>query len=85
MNLGPQFCGGEQCYNTSAMVAYTQQLVSIIKAADPVRPISSGFSAGRGSDWHQEHCPAGTGPYPSGSACSGGYWALDSEEQVLIR
>ena len=60
----------------------TVTLVSIIKAADPVRPISSGFSAGRGSEWHQEHCPAGTGPYPSGSACSGGYWALDSEEQV---
>jgi hypothetical protein len=81
VNLGPEWCGGEQCYNTAQMVSYTERLASIIKAADAVRPISSGYSAGRGSEWHQEHCPAGQ-PHSSG-ACSSGYWGLDTEEQWL--
>lgn len=44
-------------------------------------PDLSGFSAGRGSEWHQEHCPA-SGPckVPGGT---GGYWGLDTEEQWL--
>jgi hypothetical protein len=82
VNLGPEWCGGEQCYNTTQMVAYTERLVHIIKTADAARPISSGYSAGRSSEWHQEHCPSGQ-PHHPGGPCSSGYWGLDTEEQWL--
>ena len=77
-NLPPPFCGDKQCFNTSEMVAFTQDLCKIIRALDPNRPISSGFSMPRPSAWHQEHCPL-TGPCPADP--HSGYWTTDTEEQ----
>eukprot|EP00662_Eupelagonemidae_sp_cell21_P045130 gene45130-47872_t len=48
-------CGDGPCFNTAEMVAYTQHLAAVIRAVDPSRPISSGFSTPRPSAWHQEH------------------------------
>ena len=81
VNLGPEWCGGEKCFDTDDMVGYTTRLVDIIKANDPRRPISSGFSAGRQAEWHMEHCPsAGKCTVPGGQ---GGFWGLDSQEQWM--
>ena len=78
VNLPPSHCGGEHCFDTADMVAYTGRLVDIIKQVDPRRPISSGFSIPRPAAWHMEHCP------PSG-ACEAdpgaGFWSVDTEEQ----
>jgi hypothetical protein len=48
-----QWCGTTQCFNTSAMVAFTGAMVSVVSALDQRRPISSGFAAARPSAWHQ--------------------------------
>ena len=60
VNLPPstKVCGGSQCFNTANMMDYTSRLAAIIKQHDPIRPISSGFSAPRSDAWHMEHCPA---------------------------
>jgi len=62
-----------QCFNTSQMVEYTTELVSIIRAADPVRPITSGYSAPRPSAWHNEHSNFTGAEYP--------FWSIDNVEQ----
>jgi len=83
VNLPPgHTCGAEQCFNTSEMVALTARLASAIKAIDPVRPISSGFSMPRPAAWHMEHRPISSPEIcktdPNNDAC---YWAVDTEEQ----
>jgi hypothetical protein len=94
LNLPPPWCGPtqktgtKQCFNTAQMVMYTSALVKIIRDIDPVRPISSGFSAGRSTQWHQEHCPMSGGPGPKGGACAvggggTGYWGTDTQDQWL--
>ena len=81
-NLPPGHCGPDKCFNTSEMVALTGRLASTIKAIDPIRPISSGFSMPRPAAWHMEHRPV-NGPEvcqtnPNDDAC---YWAVDTEAQ----
>ena len=67
-----------RCFNTSAMVAYTRDLVEAIRRADATRPISSGFGITRPSAWHQEVCRGGA----HGGACAGGgVGALDTLTQ----
>ena len=94
VNLPPPWCGPtpktgtEQCFNTKQMVEYTSALVKIIRDIDPHRPISSGYSAGRPSEWHQEHCPMDGGQGPASGACATegggtGYWGTDTQEQWL--
>ena len=84
-----------QCFDTSQMVEYTTELVSIairlslcfsltdcvracvqvsiIRAADPVRPITSGYSAPRPSAWHNEHSNFTGAEFP--------FWSTDNVEQ----
>ena len=47
--------GTEPCFNTPEMQAYTKGLVAKIRENDAVRPISSGYSAGRSTGWHEEY------------------------------
>lgn len=61
-----------------------QALVALIRAGDPVRAISSGYSLPRPSAWHQEHCPVQGGPCPADpNPHGGGYWGLDTPAQFL--
>ena len=94
VNLPPPWCGPtpktgtEQCFNTQQMVEHTSALVKIIRDIDPIRPISSGFSAGRSSEWHQEHCPMNGGQGPASGVCATegggtGFWGTDTAEQWL--
>jgi hypothetical protein len=55
------------------MVTYTTELVSIIRAADPVRPITSGYSAPRPSAWHNEHSNFTGAEFP--------FWSIDNVEE----
>ena len=87
VNLPPPWCGPtatsgtHQCFNTAQMVSYTQELVDVIRGIDPSRPISSGYAAGRQTEWHQGQCRE-----HSNGQCPGhpaGYWGIDSKEQWL--
>jgi len=83
-NLPPPHCSPTRmCFNTAAMVGFTTRLVALIRAVDPSRPISSGFSTNRPSAWHMEHCPFsanGAVPCPADPG-SQGFWAVDTEPQ----
>lgn len=77
---GPtQKTGTEPCFNTPEMQTYTKALVAKIRQIDPVRPISSGFSAARNTAWHQEFCKAGS----TEPGCETGFYGIDSQEQWL--
>lgn len=78
-NLPPTWCSNTtQCFNTNQMISYTQDLVSIIRELDPIRPISSGYSAPRPTAWHQEHCPP---PQINSINNDCKYWGTDTQEQ----
>ena len=80
LNLPPPHCDAvEQCFGTADMVAYTKDLVRALRAVDPSRPISSGFSTPRPSSWHMEHCPLSGACAADPS--SKGFWATDTEAQ----
>ena len=65
--------------SASMLVAYTKDLVRALRAVDPSRPISSGFSTPRPSSWHMEHCPLSGACAADPS--SKGFWATDTEAQ----
>lgn len=46
---------GTKCFNTTEMMAWTSDLVSVIRSVDPMRPISSGFALQRSASWHMEN------------------------------
>ena len=80
LNLPPPHCDAvKQCFGTADMVAYTKDLVRALRAVDPSRPISSGFSTPRPSSWHMEHCPLSGACAADPS--SKGFWATDTEAQ----
>ena len=67
-----------RCFNTSALVEYTRDLAGVVRSADKVRPISSGFGATRPTAWHQERCHR---EKRAGACAAGGESATDSIEQ----
>ena len=82
VNLPPPWCDEkDQCFDTAAMVEYTDKLVTAIYAADADsnRPISSGFTVPRPSAWHMEHCPM-QGDCPADPA-GGTFWTTDTQAQ----
>jgi hypothetical protein len=84
-NLPPPHCSPTRmCFNTSAMVSFTTELIALIRGFDPLsRPISSGFSTNRPSAWHMEHCPYNVNVSAPCAADPGssGFWAVDTEAQ----
>ena len=65
------------CFNNSAMVEYTRDLVEAIRRADSLRPVSSGFGQTRPTAWHQERCRHSH----SGECANGGEGKIDTMEQ----
>lgn len=84
-NLPPPHCSeSDHCFNTTAMVRFTKEMVALIRDIDPVsRPISSGFSTPRPFAWHMEHCPPNSSAPGQCAAdpSSRGFWATDSAAQ----
>ena len=69
--------GPSRCFNTSALVDYTRELVDTIRRSDAVRPVSSGFGVTRPNAWHQERCRG----MHSGPCSGGGEGAVDTIDQ----
>ena len=82
-----------RCFNTSSLVAYTADLVNVIRTnernARHSRPVSSGFGVTRATAWHQEYCHPGARPSEVGSnrrqhCADSGESGIDTPEQHRV-